>query len=168
MSFISFYPWIFLLKLRTKDSELNCSFQKDGRWRVSHQRVSDFFLTVNNFYILRVSLAETSVDPLLTPLLTESGWDGSSRRCLADFHQLHVSKKARTGKRILVDILSNSVDLAALELWLRPSQMYFLIRRLFLNYFFFPFKRIFLAAFLLMLWSRQHIPKGYNRSYFLN
>lgn len=35
-----------------------------------------FFLTVNNFYILRVDLAETSVDP--PPLLTESGWDGSS------------------------------------------------------------------------------------------
>lgn len=108
-----------------------------------------FFLLVNNFYILRVSLAETSVDP--PPLLTESGWDGSNRRCLADFHQLHVSKKARTGERTLVDILSNSVGLAALALWLRPSQMYLLMRRLFLNYFFFPFKRIFLAAFLLML-----------------
>lgn len=167
MSSISFYPWIFLLKLRTEDSELNCSFQKDRRWRVSHLTVSDFFLTVNNFYILRVSLADTSVDP--PPLLTESGWDGSSRRCLADFHQLHVSQKARTGERILADILSNSVGLAALELWLRPSQMYLLMRRLFLNYFFFfPFKRTLLAAFLLMLWSRQHIPKGYNRRYFLN
>lgn len=85
MNFISFYPWIFLLKLRTEDSQLNYSFQKDGKWTVTHLTVSDFW-SVNNFYILRVNLSETSVAP--APLVTVSGWSRYSRWCLEDFHQL--------------------------------------------------------------------------------
>lgn len=50
VNFISFYALTFLLKLRTKDLQLNSSFQKDGRWIVTHLTVSDFCQLVTWYF----------------------------------------------------------------------------------------------------------------------